>query len=209
MRDNHSSRVHFVDASSSLPSFSYVSSNISDVSPLPVENLLSHEEFFHDIVEQLYSWKSLTQRTIMTYRKHILVILFQELIWLRLLLFLLIIFLMSELWIAVLINTFQTNLNGLYLMNPLSFGESWCRALLHEERPQHHGHKGNPTVTPETCDVIGERVQLILMWVRPPGVENASHPWRLGVMRVRPSTTSIFWHPDSTMLKNTSIGGVS
>jgi hypothetical protein len=53
MRDNHSSRVHFVDASSSLPSFSYVSSNISEVSPLPVENLLSHEEFFHDIVEQL------------------------------------------------------------------------------------------------------------------------------------------------------------
>ena len=54
MRDYHSSRVHFVDVSSSLSFFFSVSSNISKVSPLLVENLLSHEEFFHDIVELLH-----------------------------------------------------------------------------------------------------------------------------------------------------------
>jgi hypothetical protein len=45
-----------------------------------------------------------------------------------------------------------------------------CRAPLHEECPQHYGHKGDPGVTPGTCDAIGERDQVILMWVRAPGV---------------------------------------
>ena len=42
-----------------------------------------------------------------------------------------------------------------------------------------------------------------------PGVENTSHPWRLGVMRVRPCAMNSLWHPNSIMLNNTSIGGVS
>ena len=44
-----------------------------------------------------------------------------------------------------------------------------CRAPLLEECPQHHGHKGDPGVTPGTCGSIGERAQVILVWVRAPG----------------------------------------
>ena len=51
---------------------------------------------------------------------------------------------------------------------------------------KHQGHKGDPGVTPGTCGAVGERAQVILVWVRAPGVGNASHPRRLGVMRVRP-----------------------
>ena len=47
--------------------------------------------------------------------------------------------------------------------------ESKCRAPLLEECPQHHGHKGDPEVTPGTCGAIGERAQVILVWVRAPG----------------------------------------
>ena len=57
-----------------------------------------------------------------------------------------------------------------------------CCAPLHEECPQHHGHKGDPGVTPMTCGVIGERAQVILVWVRAPGVENASHPIKNTIM---------------------------
>ena len=52
---------------------------------------------------------------------------------------------------------------------------------LYEECPQHHGHKGDPEVTPRTCGAIGE----ILVWVRAVGIGNPSHPLRLGVTRVR------------------------
>jgi hypothetical protein len=51
---------------------------------------------------------------------------------------------------------------------------------------KHHGHKGDPGVTPGTCGVVGERAQMILVWVRAPGVEITSHSQRLGVKRVRP-----------------------
>ena len=40
-------------------------------------------------------------------------------------------------------------------------------------------------MTPETCGAVGERAQVILVWVRALGVKNASHLRRLGVMRVR------------------------
>ena len=40
-------------------------------------------------------------------------------------------------------------------------------APLHEECLQHHGHKGDPGVTPGTCGAISERAQVILVWVRP------------------------------------------
>ena len=61
-----------------------------------------------------------------------------------------------------------------------------CRAPLLMGCPKHQGHKGDPGVTPGTCGAVGERAQVILVWVRAPGVGNASHPRRLGVMRVRP-----------------------
>ena len=38
-----------------------------------------------------------------------------------------------------------------------------CRAPLLEECTQHHGHKGDPGVTPGTCGIIGERAQVILV----------------------------------------------
>ena len=83
-----------------------------------------------------------------------------------------------------------------------------CGAPLLKECPQHHGYKGDPEVTPETCGTIGERAQVILVWVRALGVGNASHPWRLGVTRARPRALDGSWHCDSIMPKNTSIRGV-
>ena len=44
-----------------------------------------------------------------------------------------------------------------------------CRTPLLEECLQYHGHKGDPGVTPGTCGAIGERAQVILVWVRAPG----------------------------------------
>jgi hypothetical protein len=55
-----------------------------------------------------------------------------------------------------------------------------------KECPKHQGHKGDPGVTPGTCGAGGEKAQVILVWMRAPGVGNASHPRRLGVMRERP-----------------------
>ena len=75
--------------------------------------------------------------------------------------------------------------------------------------PKHYGHKGGPGVTPRTCAAVGERAQMILMWLRAPGIGNASHPQRLEGMRVRSSAMHSSWRVDSTMLKNTLIGGVS
>ena len=49
------------------------------------------------------------------------------------------------------------------------FGGGECRAPLLDKSPQHHGHKGDPGVTPGTCGAIGERAQVILVWVRAPG----------------------------------------
>ena len=60
-----------------------------------------------------------------------------------------------------------------------------------------------------TCGAIGKRAQVILVWVRAPGCGNTSHPQELGVTRVRPRALDGSWRPDSRMLKNTSIGGVS
>jgi hypothetical protein len=64
-------------------------------------------------------------------------------------------------------------------------------------------------VTPGTYGANGEKAQVILVWVRAPGVGNASHPRGLGVMRVRPSTMRSSWREDSRMIKNSSFGGVS
>jgi hypothetical protein len=61
-----------------------------------------------------------------------------------------------------------------------------CRAPLQKGSPKHQGHKGDPGVTPGTCGAGGEKTQVILVWVRAPGVGNASHPRGLGVMRVTP-----------------------
>ena len=45
------------------------------------------------------------------------------------------------------------------------------RTPLYEECPKHHGHKGDPGVTPGTCGAIGERAQVILVWVRARALE--------------------------------------
>jgi hypothetical protein len=37
------------------------------------------------------------------------------------------------------------------------------RASLHEKCLKHHGHKGDLGLRPETCGIIGERAQVILM----------------------------------------------
>ena len=38
-----------------------------------------------------------------------------------------------------------------------------CRTPLHKECPKHHGHEGDPRVTPMTCGAIGDRAQVILV----------------------------------------------
>jgi hypothetical protein len=50
-----------------------------------------------------------------------------------------------------------------------------CRAPLHEEYSKHYGHKGDPVVTPETCATVGERAQVILVWLRASGVRPPTH----------------------------------
>jgi hypothetical protein len=60
---------------------------------------------------------------------------------------------------------------------------SRCPAPLHKECPKHHGHKGGPGVTLETCGADGEKAQVISVGE---GVGNASNPQGLGVMKVRP-----------------------
>ena len=49
------------------------------------------------------------------------------------------------------------------------FGGGECYAFLLEECPQDHGHKGDPGMMLGTCGAIGEKIQVILVWVRAPG----------------------------------------
>ena len=65
--------------------------------------------------------------------------------------------------------------------------ENNCRAPLHEDCPKHHGHKGDPGMTPGTCCAVGERAQVILVWARAPSVRNSSYPRRLRGMKVGPN----------------------
>ena len=85
----------------------------------------------------------------------------------------------------------------------------YCCAPLLKDCSQHHVHNRDPRVTSGICGAIGERAQMILVWVRAPRHGNASHPQELGVTRVKPRVLDGSWHPNSRMLKNTSIGGVS
>ena len=82
-----------------------------------------------------------------------------------------------------------------------------CRAPLLESLRSARNTMGT-RVTPGICGAIGERVQVILVWVRARGVGNAFHLWRLGVTRIRPRALDGSWHCDSRMPKNTSIKGV-
>ena len=133
----------------------------------------------------------------------------------------------------------------------------YYRVPFYEACQQHHRHKGDLEVTSEIRGAIGEKAQVIIVWVRGPNVENAFithlsiksvfntmcrrgtpewhlelvaplvrgpkilvwvralgignayHPWRLRFMRLKPWASNSLWRPDSKMLKNTSIGGVS
>ena len=61
-------------------------------------------------------------------------------------------------------------------MNHSSSTYTHCHAPLHEEYLKHHEHKGDLRVKPGTCGAVGERAQMILVWMRAPSVGNASHP---------------------------------
>ena len=37
------------------------------------------------------------------------------------------------------------------------FEEPLCRTPLHEDSPQHHGHKVDHRVMPRTCAIVGEK----------------------------------------------------
>jgi hypothetical protein len=78
----------------------------------------------------------------------------------------------------------------------------------HKQCPKHHEHKEDPGVTPMTCGAGDERAQVILMWVRAPGVGIAFHPWGLGVTKVRSWVMCSLWCAYYKMLNNISIGDV-
>ena len=67
-----------------------------------------------------------------------------------------------------------------------SFGGSCCCAPLSKECTKHHEQKRDPGVTHGTCGVVGERAQVIIVWVRAQGVRNTSYPRRLEVLEIRP-----------------------
>ena len=50
-------------------------------------------------------------------------------------------------------------------------------AYFHEECLKRQRHKRDPGVTPRTYGAVGEKAQVILVWVRAPGVENAFLLW--------------------------------
>ena len=64
-------------------------------------------------------------------------------------------------------------------------------------------------MTAGTCGVVGEKAQVIPVLMRASGDGNTSYRQRLGVMMVKPLAIRSLWRPDSKMLKNTSIEGVS
>ena len=63
-------------------------------------------------------------------------------------------------------------------------------------------------MTPGTCGAIGERAQVILVWVRAPGRWERLPPTETRSHKVRPRALHGSWRCDSRMPKNTSIGGV-
>jgi hypothetical protein len=60
----------------------------------------------------------------------------------------------------------QDTTNNQTMLKNITHNEDACCAPLHKECPQHHERKGVPGGTPGTCGAIGERVQVILVWVR-------------------------------------------
>jgi hypothetical protein len=82
-----------------------------------------------------------------------------------------------------MVDAFRINKVGgfarVLVVNPL------CRAPLQMGCPKHHGHKGDPGVTPRTCGADGKKAQVIQVWVRAPNVGNASHPQGLGILMER------------------------
>ena len=54
-----------------------------------------------------------------------------------------------------------------------------CCAPLFKECSQHHRHKGDPGVTPGTCGAIGERAQVILVWVKAPWLQERLPPMEI------------------------------
>ena len=53
-----------------------------------------------------------------------------------------------------------------------------CCAPLYEECLQHQMHKEDYGVMPETCGIIGDKIQVNLLWMRALGIGNVSYPWR-------------------------------
>ena len=90
----------------------------------------------------------------------------------------------------------------------IPFGGGECRAPLLKECPQHHGHKEDPGVTPGTCGAIGERAQVIVVWVRAPGRWERLPPTETRSHEGKARALHGSWRCDSRMPKNTSIGGV-
>ena len=64
---------------------------------------------------------------------------------------------------------------------------SYCSPPLHEECPKHYEQNGDLEVTLENCVTIGEKAQMILVWVKAPRIWECLLP------------TEIKNHEDKTM----------
>ena len=78
---------------------------------------------------------------------------------------------------------------GFHQMSRMIWKMGHCmKVLLSRTTPKkcqkHHGHKKDSVVTLGSCGANGEKTQVILVRGRAPGVINASHPRRLGFMKV-------------------------
>jgi hypothetical protein len=52
------------------------------------------------------------------------------------------------------------------LNSTLNVATQKCCAPLLDKCPQHHGHKGDPVITPGTCGAVSEKAQVILVWMK-------------------------------------------
>jgi hypothetical protein len=60
-----------------------------------------------------------------------------------------------------------------------------------------------------TCVAVGERNQMIIVWMRALGIGNTSHPQRQRVTKIRPSIMHNLLRETYEMVKITLMGGVS
>jgi hypothetical protein len=71
----------------------------------------------------------------------------------------------SRFYVAQELPNRRCELGDMEISVGLPIAHLYMRSVCNTMGPQHHEHKGDPGVTPGTCGAIGERDQVILVWV--------------------------------------------